>query len=125
MMTKLFLKQTRVQLEEDKKRLERELSEVAIKDPKKSGGYVVSYEESGGDSEDDNSVEVTNFADEISLVKRLESELRDTVKALDAIEKETYGTCKYCKKEIDLKRLEVRPTSSTCIACKKLLTQEM
>jgi len=125
MLSKEFIAQTRIRLLEDKKRLERDLENLATKDPKKPGQYVASYDESGSDSEDDNSMEITNSVDDLSLVKRLESELRDTGKALDSIEKGTYGICKYCSKEIDIKRLEARPTSSTCIDCKKLLTQEM
>lgn len=115
----------KTRLEEEKKHLEQELESIATKDPKKPGHFMASYEESGGDSEDDNSAEITSYVDDMSLVKRLESELRDTIKAIDAIEKGTYGVCKYCHKPIDLKRLEARPTSSTCIDCKKLLTQEL
>ncbi|MSR85686.1 hypothetical protein EXS71_04630 [Candidatus Uhrbacteria bacterium] len=70
-------------------------------------------------------MEVSEYADGLSIGSKLEAELRDTVKALAAIEKGTYGVCKYCGKEIDIKRLEARPTSSACIACKKTLTQEM
>ena len=115
----------RSRLETDKKRLERDLENLATKDPKKTGGFVPAYDDSGSDSEDDNSEEITRYVDEMSLVKRLESELRDTIKALEAIDKGKYGICKYCSREIDIKRLEARPTSSTCIDCKKVLTQEM
>ena len=125
MLSKEFIDKQRTRLEEDKKRLERDLENMATKDPKKPGAYVPAYDESGSDSEDDNSMEITNYVDDMSLVKRLESDLRDTVKALEAIDKGTYGICKYCGKEIDLKRLEARPTSSTDISCKKLLTQEL
>jgi DnaK suppressor protein len=55
----------------------------------------------------------------------LEDELNDTIKALKAIESGKYGICKYCGKPIDEKRLIARPTSSSCIECKKTLTQEI
>ena len=35
------------------------------------------------------------------------------------------ATCKYCKNPIDPKRLEARPASSSCVTCKKTLTQEL
>ena len=76
-------------------------------------------------SDDDNASEISEYADEISIEARLEAELRDVAKALGAVEKGTYGTCKYCGKDIDIKRLAARPASSSCIDCKKLLTQEM
>jgi DnaK suppressor protein len=109
----------------DKKKLESDLADLGSKDKADPTKTDATYPESGGNSDDDNASEITAYADEISIVDKLESELRDTVKALDAIEKGTYGICKYCGKEIDAKRLDARPTSSACIACKKLLTQEM
>ncbi len=125
MYTQDFLAAMKARLLKDKERLEHDLADVAVKDPKQPGHYIAEYPESKGDSEDDNASEVTDYADELSLVGRLESELRDTVKAIENIDKGTYGVCKYCNKQIDIKRLEARPTSSACIDCKKSLTQEL
>jgi RNA polymerase-binding protein DksA len=107
---------------EEKARLELELADLGSKDPNRPDA---AYQESGGNSEEDNAAEVTEYVDDLSIEARLETELRDVDKALASIDKGTYGTCKYCKKEIDEKRLEARPASSSCIDCKKLLTQEM
>ncbi|MEK7655788.1 MAG: TraR/DksA family transcriptional regulator [Patescibacteria group bacterium] len=107
---------------EEKTRLEQELEDLGSKDPNKPDA---AYPESGGNSEDDNAAEVTEYVDELSIEARLETELRDVKKALKSIDEGTYGVCKYCKKEIDIKRLDARPASSSCIECKKLLTQEM
>lgn len=89
-----------------------------------TGHFDAAYPESGGNSDDDNAMEVSEYSDELSLDARLEKELRDVQKALESIEKGTYGICKYCKKDIQEKRLEARPASSSCISCKKVLTQE-
>lgn len=124
-MTTDFLQSTQNRLLEEEKRLLRELSDIADEDPAQPGHFVSRYTESQGNSEDDNATEASEFADEISLVAKLETELRDTKKALQAMQNGHYGTCKYCKKSIDVKRLEARPTSSACIECKKLLTQEI
>jgi DnaK suppressor protein len=107
-------------LVQEKERLEKELAALGALNNEEAA-----YPEMGGNSEDDNAAEVTEYADEISLADRLRVELRDTVKALDAVVKGKYGICKYCGKEIDIKRLEARPTSSSCIDCKKSLTQEL
>lgn len=104
-------------LEHERERLEKELATL--------GGADVTYPETGGNSDDDNAAEITEYADEVSLSDRLKTELRDTIKALESIAKGTYGKCKYCGRDIDEKRLEARPTSSSCIDCKKSLTQEM
>ncbi len=116
------LKQT---LEQMKISLEADLAAVAQKDGKNSQTFNVVYPEMGSSSEDDNAEEVSMYADEISLVGELETQLRDVMKALESITKGTYGTCKYCHQDIDLKRLEARPHSSSCVSCKKLLTQEL
>jgi len=124
-LSKEFIEQMKTRLLEEKARLERDLNDMAKKDPRQPGHFNPAFPETGGDSEDDNSIEATELADEMSIVARLENELRDTIKALETIAEGAYGICKYCKKEIDVKRLEARPTSSACISCKKTLTQEL
>lgn len=120
-----FIERMKTLLLQEKERLERELSDIGTKDPVLKEHYEAAYPESGGNSDDDNAMEVTEYSDELSLKSRLEKELQDTDSALKAIEKKKYGICKYCQKEIQEKRLEARPASSSCIACKKALTQEL
>jgi RNA polymerase-binding transcription factor DksA len=124
-MTTEYLAQMKARLEEEKTRLERDLLDIGRKDPKNPNHFETNYPESGSNSDDDNAMEIAEYGDDLSLEAKLEKELRDTKKALEAIEKGTYGKCKYCGKEIDEKRLEARPTSSSCISCKKALTQEV
>lgn len=78
-----------------------------------------------GDKEDESADKAAEIGDNLSLENELSSALRDIDSALKAIANETYGTCKYCKQLIDEARLQVRPTSTSCVACKKTLTQEM
>lgn len=125
MLSPALVAQLKEKLEQMKVSLEADLAAIAEKDSKNSSTFNVVYPEAGGNSEDDNAEEISTYADELSLVGELETQLRDVVKALEAIAKGTYGTCKYCGKDIDLKRLEARPHSSSCVSCKKLLTQEL
>lgn len=124
-MTKDQLAHFKQRLLEEKTRLEQELQDIGNKDPNRPNHYEPNYPESGGNSTDDNAAEVSEYADELSIEARLETELRDVQKALTLMDNDEYGVCKYCHKPIDLKRLEARPASSSCIDCKKLLTQEM
>lgn len=124
-MTQEQISTYKEKLEQELARLEHELSDIGDKDPNRPNHYEPKYPESGGNSSDDNAAEVSEYADEMSIEARLEAELRDVQKALANIEKGNYGVCKYCHKEIDIKRLDARPASSSCIDCKKLLTQEM
>lgn len=125
MINSTFLEEMKRKLLDEKRHLEQDLADIGAKDTVKPGHFEVVFPETGGNSEDDNAIEVTTYADELSISAKLESELRDVVSALSSIEKGSYGTCKYCHKEIDVKRLEARPTSSACITCKKTLTQEL
>lgn len=123
-MEQAFIEQIKAKLQEEKAGLERDLADMGYS-VNERGEETLVYPESGGNSSDDNALEVTTLADEMSIVEKLKKDLQDTKKALEALEKGTYGTCKYCGKEIDQKRLLARPTSSSCIECKKTLTQEL
>ncbi len=78
-----------------------------------------------GESEDENAAEIAQYSDNLSLEQELESALKDIESATNAIANGTYGVCKYCKQKIAEDRLRARPTSTSCIACKKTLTQEL
>jgi DnaK suppressor protein len=124
-LSQAFIEQMKERLLADKQKLERDLNDIGSKNPDVKGEFDVEYPESGGNSDDDNATEVTEYSDELSLKTRLEKELKDTDSALKQIDKGVYGICRYCKKDIQEKRLEARPASSSCIACKKALTQEV
>lgn len=106
-------------------RLTKDLLEIADEDPTNPGTYIAKHMETGGDTDDDNGLESTALSDDMPVVDKLQEELRDVRKALLTVKSGTYGICKYCNKAIDLKRLEARPESSSCVACKKTLTQEL
>lgn len=115
----------RQRLLEEKDRLTQELKGVGQEDPDHPGKFSTIYPESGSNSDDDNAMEIAEYVDDATIEARIESELKDVDSALKAINNGTYGICKYCKEPIDEKRLEARPASSSCIKCKKVLTQEM
>jgi RNA polymerase-binding protein DksA len=117
-------KEMKKRLLDEKSRVETELLALAqLVKKEENTSYKVKYEEIGN-SEDENATEVANYSNNISLEDTLEKLLRDIESALKRIEKNEYGICKYCAKEISEARLRARPTSSSCIECKKMLTQE-
>ena len=63
--------------------------------------------------ESDMALELRNRDRERKLIKKID----ETIAKIDAGD---YGYCESCGIEIGLKRLEARPTSSLCIACKTL-----
>jgi RNA polymerase-binding transcription factor DksA len=77
-----------------------------------------------GTEEDDDVKEVEAFMVNKPMQLVLEKKYRDIQKALKSIDQGTYGICKYTGEPIDERRLRARPTSSSSVAAKKLLTDE-
>lgn len=123
MPSQKVLDQIKTLLEDKKKILGDELAQFATRNPKAVGDFDAAFPQFG-DKEDENAAEVAEYSHNLTLERTLEGELRDVTAALARIAKGEYGICKYCKKEIDEKRLLARPTSSACVECKKTILQE-
>ena len=74
-----------------------------------------------GDKTDENAQEIGEYSTNLATKNVLDSTLRDIEGALKRIEDGTYGVCKYCKKQINKKRLLARPVASACVECKTKL----
>lgn len=110
-------------LTEEQERLSTELSHFAKPNPATDTDFETVMPDYG-EKDDENALEVAEYTANKPLEIALEKTLRDVQKALDRIDKGTYGVCKYCDTLIDEKRLLARPTSSACVMCKKTLTDE-
>ncbi|MBU1131996.1 TraR/DksA family transcriptional regulator [Patescibacteria group bacterium] len=119
-MTKEDIQAIKNKLLSDKENLEMELAKIATKNPHNNEDYNAKFDDYGSD-ESDSSSEVVTFGLNLSLEKTLEKSLQDVNKALKRIADGEYGICKYCKQEIEAKRLLARPTSSACVTCKTKL----
>lgn len=122
-MEEQFIKSIKEKLLAQKDQLEKELGDVAERDPRAPGHFEPTFP-NYGDEEEQNVSEVGAFTTNLSLGKILTSSLRDVKNALKRIKDGQYGICKYCGEEIDKARLEARPASSACVTCKQKLTQE-
>jgi RNA polymerase-binding transcription factor DksA len=124
-MANLNIPAIKEQLLADKARVEQELAQFSHRSPNPGEPeFQVEFKDVGTE-EGDNAAEAAQYSDNLSMEEELEKSLKDIDGALKLIEAGTYGTCKYCKLPIDERRLAARPTSSSCIQCKKTLTQEM
>ncbi|MEJ0001672.1 MAG: TraR/DksA C4-type zinc finger protein [bacterium] len=56
-----------------------------------------------------------DFESRSSLIRSLEPRLKDVLHALKALNRESYGKCEVCKKDIEPARLEANPAATTCI----------
>ncbi len=122
-MKKTFITEMEARLRSEREKIVAELTRVS---PRVIAGDAFDADYNTlGDKEDESADKAAEIGDNLSLENELSSALRDIDSALKAIANETYGTCKYCKQAIDEARLQIRPTSTSCVACKKTLTQEM
>ncbi|PJA89788.1 MAG: hypothetical protein CO137_02385 [Candidatus Magasanikbacteria bacterium CG_4_9_14_3_um_filter_32_9] len=119
-----FIEKIKEKLIIEKVRLEKELAKFARKNPNVEGDFETNYPEYG-DEEDDNVKEIEQYTANKPIEINLEKMVHDIEKTLSLIEKGKYGICKYCDKPIDTRRLKARPTSSSCVSCKKTITDEV
>jgi len=121
-MTSLFSKEFISEITEtlrlQKIKLDRQIKDLTNKE---TGSAFPSY----GEGEDESAEEVATYDANLQLIDSIQSEMRDINESETRLTKGTYGTCKYCNNPIDEQRLRARPTSSSCVACKKALTQEL
>lgn len=110
-----FLDKIKNQLSTERAKIMNELTN----DPDTSGQFP-EY----GDNLEDNAQEVTDFLSNKPVEMELEKTLRDINSSFKRLDEGKYGICKYCDKPIGEKRLLARPTSSSCVSCKKTLLDE-
>lgn len=56
----------------------------------------------------------TNFESESEMVKTLEQRLSNILKALKSINRDSFGKCEVCKKDIEAARMQANPAARTC-----------
>ena len=108
----------------EEKKIRKELASFAQRNPHTSVEEYDADFPNYGDEEDDNAREVADFTVNKTLEVAQEKKLRDVLEALKRIENNTYGICKYTGEPIEKKRLLARPTSSSSVSAKKVLTNE-
>jgi DnaK suppressor protein len=73
--------------------------------------------------EDKDEVDQANADIEQSMRMQLKNRETFTLKKIDAalkrIDEGSYGECESCEEQIELRRLQARPTATLCIACKE------
>ncbi|PIR96872.1 MAG: hypothetical protein COT91_04390 [Candidatus Doudnabacteria bacterium CG10_big_fil_rev_8_21_14_0_10_41_10] len=110
-----LIKENKVKLMTEKKRLEELLSELGpLTDTKSREDYKSDFPNMG-DSQDDNAQEVTQYETNLGKEKVLETRLQKVNIALEKIENGTYGKCLVGGEDIEEARLKVAPEVDTCV----------
>ncbi|MEI7452333.1 MAG: TraR/DksA C4-type zinc finger protein [Candidatus Falkowbacteria bacterium] len=105
-----------------KNQILKDLEDLSRKDPHEVDNYSTKFPEYG-DKPDENAQEISEYSANIVTEKVLEDTLVDIEKALKSIDGGNYGVCKYCGNLINVKRLQARPTASSCVDCKSKLQE--
>ncbi|NIT04613.1 hypothetical protein GTO10_07020 [Candidatus Saccharibacteria bacterium] len=115
MEDKNFLKESRKRLLASKKKLVKQIEELAAQDPSKGPDKITEFSE-----EADAVEEHERLHDETRL---LENHLEEIQAAMSKIEKTPakYGICENCGEQIDRARLEAYPHARYCLNCEKKL----
>lgn len=106
-----------------KDNIEKELASFAEKTDAEKSEYISRFPQYGDES-DENAQEVNQYTTNLEAERILEKSLKDINGSLKKIDKGGYGICKYCGKEIEVKRLMIRPDSSACVSCKRNLQNQ-
>jgi len=110
------LRKVKEKLITQKKYIISQLKKIAKKSEKVKGDYETKFPHLGN-HQDENAIEVSNYADNLSVEHNLEKELKDIGSALKKTSEGTYGICSKCGKPINPKRLEALPEATLCIKC--------
>jgi len=120
-MDKEIKKQLKKKLEAEKKKLTKELSSFAKKDPKRKGNWLTKLPFLGNDRShiDESAERIESYESLLPIEHTLEIRLQKVDKALEKISSEDYGKCEKCGKDIRAARLEIVPEARLCSKCGK------
>jgi DnaK suppressor protein len=121
-MNKKTAEELRQKLEKEKTALEEQLKKFATKDQQLEGDWDTRFPKldnnvSGSASLEAAASEVEEYSTLLPQEHSMEIKLQNINMALEKIEKDKYGVCEKCQREIPLERLNVSPESKFCLDC--------
>ncbi|MFH1769826.1 MAG: TraR/DksA C4-type zinc finger protein [Parcubacteria group bacterium] len=114
------VKQLKKALEEESKAIEKQLKQIARKNPNVEDDWQANFKKmDSSNTLDEQAQNVTTWERQRAIEQELETRLKEVKNALKNIETKDYGKCQTCKAEINMKRLKAIPASTKCINCVK------
>ena len=98
--------------------------EILMEKQEQQGKDLIDYNEMNDvmSKNDESAGEISDLLSDFAITETLEKTLKDIKQALTMMERGDYGVCKYCKTEIPIERMRVRPVSTSCVDCKSKFT---
>lgn len=108
-------KKIKEKLETERDMLLEELRDMGKLDPE-TGEWEATPEEitSPQSDENDKADRFENFEGRSAMIKTLEPRLNAILKALKGLNRDSFGKCEVCKKDIEQARMEANPAARTC-----------
>jgi RNA polymerase-binding protein DksA len=121
-----FIEEMKQRLLADRTKIAQELGLIESEHPNEINDLTVEFPDFDVEESDEaaSAAEVAEYELNLNVEQDLKTLFRDIQRALKRINEGTYGICKYCKKPIPEERLRARPTSGSCVECKKAIVQE-
>lgn len=108
-------KKIKEKLEKERDLLLEELRDMGKLNPE-TGEWEATPEEQSMPETDQNDMadRFENFEARSSMLRTLEPRLNSILKALKGVNRDSFGKCEVCKKDIEITRLEANPAATTC-----------
>jgi len=108
-------KKIKEKLEEERDILLEQMADMGKLNPD-TGEWEATPEEQAYPEADQNDMadRFEDFEARSSMIRSLEPRLTNILQALKNLNKESFGKCEVCKKEIELARIEANPAARTC-----------
>lgn len=108
-------KKIKDKLEKERDVLVEELRDMGKLNPE-TGEWEATPEEQSAPESDQNDMadRFEDFEARSSMIKTLEPRLNNILKALKGLNRESFGKCEVCQKDIEMTRLEANPAATTC-----------
>jgi RNA polymerase-binding transcription factor DksA len=105
-------------LESELKVVEKELESIGRINPSNPSDWEAKPDQMDTLASDSNDVadSIESYEENTAILKQLEIRFNEIKKALEKIEKGTYGLCEADHHPIEKERLEANPAASTCVA---------
>ena len=116
-MNKKDIEILKEKLEIEKEKTTKELESFAVKDKETKHNWNAQFPNKEKGDKEEEADDATEFDNLIALEHSLELKLRDITLALEKIEKDNYGVCENCNKNIEEKRLLAYPEAKLCMDC--------
>ena len=108
-------KKIKEKLEKEKDALLEQIRDIGKLNPETNEWEAIPEEMDSRESDQNDMADrFEDFEARSVMIKTLESRLNSILSALKALNRESFGRCEVCKKDIEMDRMEVNPAAKTC-----------